>query len=549
MTYRDADGEVVATQLVADPEVPARHEARAPRQEAAVPTAPSRGHPGQRVLVRGRAGAPAPHPALHRVRRAAPPARPACARLPVLRVGHGRGRGRRDGLPAYVVDHYPQVPAFDYPLVIALVELEEGTRLVANLVGVEPDDIAIGMPVQRRLGRLRRRPVPARLPPGRGRGGLMDFTFARSSRAVPDLARPIFGGLRRPPSGSAEVEQGGRVRPATCGARWPRPTCSASPCPRPHGGAGLGLARALPAARGAGPARRPGAAVADARGGRWRSRVRRPRRSDADLAARRRRRGRSLTAALDGAPTAPSPPARTTATQGPRRRLAARPAPRPSVPAAHGLADVLVPAAASGRGPVPRRRRGVRRGSATRDHRPRSGPAHLALDGAPAGAVGDAGDGAPRRRSCARSASAWPPLQVGVAEAALRLSGRRTPRERQQFGRPLVDASRASRSGGRRLHRHRGDAGHAVAGRVAARRRATPPTERASLVAKWWASEGGQRVVHVAQHLHGGHGRRHRLPVHRYFLWGKQIERRSAAPRAPAGPARRAWWPRGRVRP
>ena len=29
--------------------------------------------------------------------------------------------------------HYPQVPAFEYPLPIGLVELEEGTRVVANL--------------------------------------------------------------------------------------------------------------------------------------------------------------------------------------------------------------------------------------------------------------------------------------------------------------------------------------------------------------------------------------------------------------------------------
>ncbi len=40
--------------------------------------------------------------------------------------------------------HYPQVAAFEYPLPIGLVELEEGTRVVANL-GVEHDDIAIGM--------------------------------------------------------------------------------------------------------------------------------------------------------------------------------------------------------------------------------------------------------------------------------------------------------------------------------------------------------------------------------------------------------------------
>ena len=47
-------------------------------------------------------------------------------------------------LYSYVVVHYPQVPAFEYPLPIGLIELEEGTRVVANL-GVAVDDISIGM--------------------------------------------------------------------------------------------------------------------------------------------------------------------------------------------------------------------------------------------------------------------------------------------------------------------------------------------------------------------------------------------------------------------
>lgn len=48
---------------------------------------------------------------------------------------------------SYVVVHHPQVPAFDYPLPIAVVELDEGTRLVADLVDVDPADVRIGMRV------------------------------------------------------------------------------------------------------------------------------------------------------------------------------------------------------------------------------------------------------------------------------------------------------------------------------------------------------------------------------------------------------------------
>jgi uncharacterized OB-fold protein/acyl dehydratase len=54
------------------------------------------------------------------------------------------GRGE---IYSFVVVHYPQVPAFEYPLAIALVELEEGTRLVADLDGLEPSEWRIGMPV------------------------------------------------------------------------------------------------------------------------------------------------------------------------------------------------------------------------------------------------------------------------------------------------------------------------------------------------------------------------------------------------------------------
>jgi 3-oxocholest-4-en-26-oyl-CoA dehydrogenase beta subunit len=43
-------------------------------------------------------------------------------------------------------------------------------------------------------------------------------------------------------------------------------------------------------------------------------------------------------------------------------------------------------------------------------------------------------------------------------------------------------------------------------------------------VAKYWAAEGGQRVVHAASHLHGGVGVDRDYPLHRYFLLTEQIE-------------------------
>jgi len=55
---------------------------------------------------------------------------------------------------SFVVVHYPQVPAFSYPLPIGLIALEEGTRLVADLHQVAIEDIHVGMPVVADLVRL-----------------------------------------------------------------------------------------------------------------------------------------------------------------------------------------------------------------------------------------------------------------------------------------------------------------------------------------------------------------------------------------------------------
>jgi uncharacterized OB-fold protein/acyl dehydratase len=54
----------------------------------------------------------------------------------------------RGSVYSFVVNHYPQVPAFDYPLAVGLIELEEGTRLVADIVGIDPADISVGLKVE-----------------------------------------------------------------------------------------------------------------------------------------------------------------------------------------------------------------------------------------------------------------------------------------------------------------------------------------------------------------------------------------------------------------
>lgn len=50
------------------------------------------------------------------------------------------------------------------------------------------------------------------------------------------------------------------------------------------------------------------------------------------------------------------------------------------------------------------------------------------------------------------------------------------------------------------------------------------PYAAQALTAAWWASEAGKRVVHAGQHLHGGTGADLDHPVHRHFLWGRQLD-------------------------
>lgn len=54
------------------------------------------------------------------------------------------GRGT---IHSFVVMHHPQLPCFTYPLPVVLVELEEGVRIVANMIDTAVEDVAIGKAV------------------------------------------------------------------------------------------------------------------------------------------------------------------------------------------------------------------------------------------------------------------------------------------------------------------------------------------------------------------------------------------------------------------
>lgn len=75
------------------------------------------------------------------------PPRPMCPRCNSLTWDTIESSGRGT-VYSFVMPQYPEYPWFEYPYVVALIELDEGTRLVSNLCDVSPGDVTIGMPVE-----------------------------------------------------------------------------------------------------------------------------------------------------------------------------------------------------------------------------------------------------------------------------------------------------------------------------------------------------------------------------------------------------------------
>ena len=140
---------------------------------------------------------------------------------------------------------------------------------------------------------------------------------------------------------------------------------------------------------------------------------------------------------------------------------------------------------------------------------------HLHLDGAPATALG-----AVRGFAHDRALVMLAALSLGACEEATRMAAEYTS-TREQFGKPLstnqgvvlkaADAYIAM------------NAMRVTLWAAAWRLDEGLPADEAVEVAHWWASDGGHRVVHITQHLHGGMGADIDYPVHRYFLWAKEV--------------------------
>lgn len=49
---------------------------------------------------------------------------------------------------SYTVLTHPQFPGYDYPLIIVLIDLEEGVRITSSLIHCEPADVDFGLAVR-----------------------------------------------------------------------------------------------------------------------------------------------------------------------------------------------------------------------------------------------------------------------------------------------------------------------------------------------------------------------------------------------------------------
>lgn len=110
---------------------------------------------------------------------------------------------------------------------------------------------------------------------------------------------------------------------------------------------------------------------------------------------------------------------------------------------------------------------------------------------------------------------------VGICEEALAMTAEYT-KTRKQFDQPIA----MFQAVGHRVADAYIDteAVRLTARQAAWRIGAGLPSEEAVAIAKYYASAGGDRIVHAAQHLHGGVGVDRDYPLHRFFLAARHLQ-------------------------
>ena len=112
-------------------------------------------------------------------------------------------------------------------------------------------------------------------------------------------------------------------------------------------------------------------------------------------------------------------------------------------------------------------------------------------------------------------------MEAGVCATALALTSEFT-KTRVQFDKPIATFQAV---GQRAADAYVDTEGiRLTAWQAASRLSVGLPASAEVAVAKYWAAEGGQRVVHAAAHLHGGVSVDRDYPLHRFFLLTEHIE-------------------------
>ena len=112
-------------------------------------------------------------------------------------------------------------------------------------------------------------------------------------------------------------------------------------------------------------------------------------------------------------------------------------------------------------------------------------------------------------------------ITSGVSESALRITAEYTT-TRKQFEKPIGSFQAV---GQRMADAYVDNEAVRLTMLSAASRIADGiPAAREVAIAKFWAADGGNRVVHAGLHVHGGISIDLDYPIHRYFHWAKHME-------------------------
>ncbi|MBW2271787.1 MAG: MaoC family dehydratase N-terminal domain-containing protein [Deltaproteobacteria bacterium] len=115
-----------------------------------------------------------------------------CPKCGSYELGHSVAGGKGT-LYSFVEPCHPRMPFMDYPYIVGLVELEEGTRLITNIVEVDPEQVEIGMPLELAIQKPDRElalPFFRPLRPAR-RTTTLRFEEVEEGEALPACSIPI----------------------------------------------------------------------------------------------------------------------------------------------------------------------------------------------------------------------------------------------------------------------------------------------------------------------------------------------------------------------